>query len=106
MSIIDSRKQELETLIKEKKVIPFAIQGLDLCLETMRTAKCIYQDLFGTELNANAPENILKIYNSLVSSETEIAVRNITEEMRAKKNQELQETQFRDVYGFSKSIAS
>jgi 2-hydroxychromene-2-carboxylate isomerase len=106
MSIIDSRKQELESLIKDKKVIPFAIQGLDLCLETMRTAKCIYQELFGQEMNASSPEHILKIYNSLVSSETEIAVRHATEQLRSRKNEELQEVEYRNLYGFGKSIAS
>lgn len=105
MSIIDSRKQELENLIKEKKVIPCAKQGLDLCFETMKTAKCIYQELFG-ELNSSSPEHILRIYSLLVSSETEIVIRNATEQMKQRKAEEIQESQYRDIYGFNKSIAS
>lgn len=106
MSIIDSRKKEIETLIIEKKIVPVATQGLDLCFETLKTAKCIYQELFGEELNANSPDYILQIYNHLINSEAEIAIRNVTSQIKSRKQEEANDLEFGNFYKSRKPIAS
>lgn len=76
MDLINKRKQEIKALMTSKSISHCALEGFDLCLETLRSAKAIYQDLFGEKMTKNSPDVIFKIYSNLISSETEIAIKN------------------------------
>lgn len=73
--LIKKRKEEIQQLVADQAIIPFAEKGFDLCLETFKSAKTIYQELFGEEISSNAPEVICKIYNNLINAETEVAIK-------------------------------
>lgn len=74
-NLINKRKEEIKQLVESETIIPFAEKGFDLCLETFRSAKSIYQELFGETMNEKSPEIICKIYQNLLSAETEVAVK-------------------------------
>lgn len=76
MDLVNKRKQEIKDLMANKNLSNCAFEGFNLCLETFRSAKIIYQDLFGEQMTEKSPEVIFKIYANLVSSETEVAIKN------------------------------